>query len=200
MIDIYEEWRSYENNRVLLRPVELEDAEQLLGTYSDPKSRLLFNVDNFPKPCYFDSLEQMEEEIQFYLFSYREKYFVRWSVVDKGTGAVVGTIENFNRQAFLEDHSPRDAFHHVGLLRIDLASAYEDTIFLRELIDLILETGFHDFQCETIATKIPPEGQLREKVFTEAGFVAVSDTILGNNGSGLGNYYVVGKKEGFHVI
>lgn len=99
MNDIYEEWRSYENDRVLLRPVRAEDAADLLKVYADSKSREMFNCDNFETPCFFGTMEQMEREICFYLDSYRQKAFVRWVVVDKAGGETVGTIELFHRKS-----------------------------------------------------------------------------------------------------
>ena len=37
----------------------------------------------------------MKKAVQFWVFSYEHGYFVRWAVVDKSNGCVVGTIELF---------------------------------------------------------------------------------------------------------
>lgn len=39
----------------------------------------------------------MEQAIDFWFKSYKTKWFVRWSIVDKKLLKVIGTIEIFNR-------------------------------------------------------------------------------------------------------
>lgn len=195
MKDIYDEYRSYENDVVRLKPVEVADANELLQMFRDEASRKFFNIDNFPVPCFYDTLERVQEEMEFYLTAYRGRFFVRWSVVDLRTNTVVGTIENFNRQALLEDGSPRDYFHGKGLLRVDLKSSHENREFIGKLLDVILAHGFEDFHCEEIATKAIPEATERIAALLAAGFHKAEETILGFKGEHFGDYFVIGKED-----
>lgn len=180
---IYEDWRSYENEDFLLRPVKNEDAESLLKVYSDRQAQKIFNVDNFPNPCYFDTLEQMQNEIKFYLFSYDVKAFVRWTIVYKATGEAIGTIENFHRES-------EDSSNHTGLLRMDIRSDYEKEEILYKLIKLILQNAYEDFECETIMTKAPLIAGERREALKRAGFTELGVTLKGHKGEEFGDYFV----------
>ncbi|WP_077612416.1 GNAT family N-acetyltransferase [Clostridium sp. Marseille-P2415] len=188
---IYEDWRSYENQEFLLRPVRVEDAEELLKVYSDKEAQKRFNIDNFSQPCFFDTMEQMRNELEYYQKAYQKREFVRWSIVDKKTGRIIGTVENFRREAIDKSTGePRDAFHNVALLRMDIRSDYEKEPVFLSLIHLILESAYDDFECTCIATKAPQIAEERRKALVEAGFKA-SDTILvGHSGQNYGDYFI----------
>lgn len=188
---IYEDWRSYENQEFLLRPVKTEDAEELLKVYCDKEAQKLFNMDNFPNPCFFDTLEQMENELEYYLKEYYSREFVRWSIVDKKTGGVVGTIENFHRKAVDEmTGEPRDAFYDTGILRMDIRSDYEKEEMLLPLILLILENAYDDFECDRIATKALHIARERRKALKKAGFAEAEAVLLGLKGEIYGDYFI----------
>ena len=68
----------------------------------------------------------MKQAVDFWIFSYRERYFVRWVISDKSKKEVIGTIELFHRDSVI------DAFDNCGLLRLDLRSDYEK----KSVIDL----------------------------------------------------------------
>lgn len=183
MLGIYDDWRTYEGERVILRPVKLEDVKDLLKVYSDEKSRTLFNCDNFEKPCYFDTLKDMEDEIKFYLMSYEKKYFVRWTVVLKDSNTIIGTIENFHRSG------ARDDFNDKAILRIDLGSDYEREDIIEDILKLVVNTAGEDFNCSFIATKAPKEAAERIRALRKMGFVKSSSYLLGDHGEKYGDYY-----------
>ena len=54
------------------------------------------------------------------LYSYKEKWFVRWAIIEKSTGKAIGTIEMFKRLS-------EDAFNESGIMRLDVGSSYEKT-------------------------------------------------------------------------
>lgn len=183
MKNIYEDHRSYENDRILLRPVSIDDAAGLLAVYSDEKSRKLFNCDNFEYICSFDTLEQMQSEIEFYLKSYERKEFVRWTVVSKENQEIAGTIENFYRKS-------EDAFGDSAILRIDLRSDYEREDFIMQLLELVLQTAYRDFECNRIATKAIDIAKERISALLKCGFTKSDRLITGHKGEEFGDYYV----------
>lgn len=138
MKDIYVECPTYKKNMITLRQTNMDDAEELLKCYSDEKAVPFFNSDN----CHGDNfnyttIERMKQAIEFWDFSYINKYFVRWTAIFDNN--VIGTVEMFHRIA-------DDEFNHYGLLRIDLQSKYEIKLVLDEIIKIANENFFKAFK------------------------------------------------------
>ena len=96
----YEKCPEFENENFLLRMVSTDDTDNLLKVYSDKKAVPFFNSDNcHGDTFYYDTKEKMNKAIDFWFYSYEQKYFVRWAIVSKKTDEAVGTIELFNRKA-----------------------------------------------------------------------------------------------------
>ena len=84
MKPVYEEVPVFENDDYLLRFVTVDDAKDLLKVYGDKNALPFFNSDNcHGDNFYYSTIERMNEAIQFWLYSYKEKYFVRWAIVEK---------------------------------------------------------------------------------------------------------------------
>ena len=85
---------SIEGENYLVRKLEALDASDLLSVYSDEKAVPLFNSDNCNgDDFHYMSLEHMQQAVEFWLWSYTNKYFVRFSIIDKRIQKVIGTIE-----------------------------------------------------------------------------------------------------------
>ena len=97
-MDVYKSCPTFENEHFLLRFVSENDCLDLLKAYSDEKAVPLFNSDNCGGDnFYYTTDERMLEAIRYWFFEYERKGFVRWSIVDKATQQVIGTIEVFYR-------------------------------------------------------------------------------------------------------
>lgn len=118
----------------------------------------------------------MKQAVDFWVFSYKERYFVRWTIIDK---EAVGTIELFHRD---EDQH----FYECGLLRLDLRSDYENESQIADIIALIKEATYDLFYCNIIATKAVPEATERLKALQELGFVATEKIIVSQDGTKYG--------------
>lgn len=183
----YETCPVYENENYLFRLIEAADADDLLSVYSDEKAVPFFNSDNCNgDDFHYTSLERMQSAVEFWLQAYREKWFVRWTIVDKHTQRAVGTIELFNRRA-------QDYFDDCGLLRLDLHSDHEREECIHEILSLIAEPAFVMFDCRMVATKIPPFASERKKAAEKAGFVPTQEVLGGHDGKGYTDYYVLQK-------
>lgn len=91
---------AFESENYLLRLVEPTDVTDLLNVYSDEKAVPFFNGDNcHGDDFHYTTSERMQGAVDFWTQAYREKWFVRWTIVDKKTQKAVGTIELFNRQS-----------------------------------------------------------------------------------------------------
>lgn len=182
----YETCPVLENEKFRLRLVTEEDAKDLLRVYSDEKAVPLFNSDNCNgDDFHYTSLERMEQAIAFWLYSYRERDFVRWAVVDKKSGEAVGTVELFRRTS-------EDYFHDFAILRLDVRSDYEKKMPLVEILSLILPETAELFDCKMAATKAFPQGTERLAALSELGFLPTEEKLIGgHDGHAYGDYMTV---------
>ena len=159
---------SIEGENYLVRKLEVRDTSDLLSVYSDEKSVPLFNSDNCNgDDFHYTSLERMQHAVEFWLWSYTNKYFVRFSIIDKRIQKVIRTIELFHRDS-------KDYFNRCCLLRLDLKSDY----------DL--------FDCDMVATKIPTFAGERKAAAVQNGFFATDKALVGgDDGKVYTNYYVL---------
>ena len=187
MRDVYEYCPEFENDKYLLRLISAEDTNDLLKVYSDASAVPFFNGDNCDGDNFhYKTLVRMKQAVDFWLFSYNERYFVRWTIFDKETMEAVGTIELFHREA--DEH-----FYECGLLRLDLRSDYEDAGQIADIISLIKDNAYDLFHCNIIATKAVPEARERLKALQGLGFVASDKIIVGQDGTKYGDYYILRK-------
>ena len=134
-------------------------------------------------PSYMKNGERMEKAIRFWDFSYRNRYFVRWAIVDRSNGDVVGTVEIFRREA-------EDAFTDTALLRLDLRSDYEKEEFMQNIMHIIIEYAYSLFNCKTITTKAVPAAVTRRTVLEHLGFRESQNTLKGQDGMLYNSYFV----------
>ena len=187
-MDIYEVCPEFCSERFLLRQVRREDCADLLEVYSDTAAVPIFNSDNCTGDFYITTPEDMMNCIDFWLREYGQRYYIRWSIIDRAAGAAVGTIELFHRTA-------QDFFDHVGLLRLDLRSDYENNDAITDLLTLLLPSAFGLFGCDTMATKIPPCAPVRRAALSALGFQASTELLYGHDGTGYGDYYILKKDD-----
>ncbi|MGN0402364.1 MAG: GNAT family N-acetyltransferase [Acetatifactor sp.] len=185
MGDVYEYCPEFENDRYRLRLISTEDAADLLKVYSDVNAVPFFNSDNCDgDDFYYKTIERMKQAVDFWIFSYKERYFVRWTVLDKKTNEAVGTIELFHRDA-------DEYFYECGLLRLDLRSDYENAAQIADIISIIKEATYDMFYCRIIATKAVPEASERLKALYDLGFVSSDKIVVGKDGTEYGDYYIL---------
>lgn len=178
MYNSYQNCPVFETQNFVLRLVSEKDAEDLLACYSDPKAQTLFNIDNFPHDCNFNTIEEMQECIKFWLSEYSQEAYIRFAVVDKLLNKAVGTIEMFGMIGQYKTD--------VGILRIDIASKYETKMILRELFSVCIENFYSLFEVSGIATKAVSHAASRIGVLNELGFQAGIH-------NGRGDYYIRSK-------
>lgn len=183
--DVYKSCPSFENERFLLRFVELSDCDDLLKVYSDMKAVPFFNSDNCGgDDFYYTTRERMTEAIKYWLWEYGRKGFVRLTIVDKSSDKAIGTIELFRRKA-------DDYFTDCGLLRLDLRSDYEKADIIENILSLITQPTFTLFNCDKIATKAIEAAEERRKALTNCRFSLYFEKLIGHDGTPYSNYYVI---------
>ncbi len=184
MPDVYTTCPTIESTRCRIRPLTIEDCADLLKVYSDPAAVPFFNSDNcHGDDFYYTTAERMRQAIDFWFMEYNRRGFVRWSIVDKRSGEVIGTIELFRREA-------DDFFTDCGLLRLDLRSDYETEAAISDILTLIVLPAFEWFSCSMIATKAIPAAVERRRALAAMGFVPSPEKLIGHDGTEYGDYFI----------
>ena len=164
MGDIYSACPTFENTSYLLRFAAKDDSKDLLDVYSDKNALPFFNSDNcHGDNFYYPTKEKMDAAIDFWHESYKKKWFVRWSIIDKTSSKAIGTIELFHRIA-------EDDFNHVGVLRLDLRSDYENATTVNEILSIVVPPAFGLFECDEIISKVSIYAIERTQAFSKYGF------------------------------
>lgn len=164
MQNIYEECPIYINNIITLRKTNMDDAKELLECYSDEKAVIFFNSDNCDgDDFHYATIESMKQAIGFWNFSYKNKYFVRWTIIFNDTKEKIGTIEMFHR---VEE----DEFNHYGVLRIDLKTNYETKSVIENILEIVNENFYKVFNVEAIITKAIPDATERINSLLQNGY------------------------------
>lgn len=172
---VYEQCPQLESERFFLRLVEEKDGTDLLNVYGDKNALPFFNSDNcHGDNFYYPTEEKMLNAIRFWLSSYRERWFIRWAIVDKATRKAIGTIEIFHRES-------DDAFNHSGVLRLDVGSRYEKEKDLFDILALIVPPSFDWFSCTEVITKAPVYAIERIRALSRFGFVESDRRMIGTH-------------------
>ncbi|PJI07974.1 MULTISPECIES: GNAT family N-acetyltransferase [Clostridium] len=183
MKDVYGTCPVLENTKYLLRFMEINDAKDLLKLYSDKNAVPYFNSDNCNGDKFFyETLEQMENAIKYWIFEYERKGFVRWSIIDKKSSEVIGTVELFHRVS-------KDYFNSCGILRLDLRSDYEKKNCISEILSIIVHSAYKLFQCNIIATKAEQFATERIEALQLMNFKLSQEKLMGHDGLEYGNYW-----------
>jgi len=158
-IDPYMDCPVYRTEHLKLRLVEHDDAVPLLACYSDRNAVARMNADNCSSDFYFTTPDEMHRCIEDWLGEYAKRSYVRFAVVYGDMP--VGTAE-----LFVTDIG---RLKRTGVLRIDLASAYENEVVLAELAELAACGMMTDFQAKSLIIKLGHVPQ-RAEVFRKYGF------------------------------
>ena len=184
-IDVYQKCPTFESEHYLLRMVKNEDNADLFKVYSDEKSVPFFNGDNCGGDDFHYTTERrMEQAIEYWLWEYGRKGFVRWAIVSKTSNEVIGTIELFHRES-------NDYFTNCGLLRLDIRSDYETAGEIVNILKLIIGPTYTLFHCDKIATKAIEEATERISALKALGFEPSNEKLIGHDGTEYDSYFVL---------
>lgn len=165
-MDVYHEFPRYETPRFLLRQIRLADAGDLLRCYNDPEAVSRMNEDDCVSGFACAALSDMEACIRFWLEEYRTGRYLRFALVDKKDSRAFGTMEIFNKGSL-------GPLSNVGMLRLDLAGAYENEETLTELFSLIHRTLYRPLGLDFMMTKAPRAASIRRELLRAWGYLPV---------------------------
>lgn len=182
MKDIYRSFENFENERYLLRAVTMADAPALLQVYGDKHALPFFNSDNcHGDNFYYTTLERMQKAIGFWQDSYDNGWFVRWCIVDRAAGQVIGTVELFTR-------SSDDAYDGAAVLRLDLRSDCEEAEQIAAILSLLLPQ-IPAFFAPRVITKAPCYAVERQAALKRLGFRPSNSPLIGEDGYAYNGYW-----------
>lgn len=174
---IYEEYLAPESAHYRLRLIRPEDADGLLSVYSDRNALPFFNSDNCNGDnFYYTTRERMGEAVGFWKLAYKNRWFARLTILEKESGAPIGTMELCYRAS-------EDAFNGMCVLRVDVGSAYEREAVLSELFELVTPHTDAWLGSKGIVTKAPVYAVERVAALKKCGF-APSEHFLLDSRSG----------------
>ena len=183
-MNVYESIPTMEKGEIRLRPVTAADEAALLRVYGDPLALPFFNSDNCHGDIfYYDTPEKMRRAMDFWRTSWEQGWFVRWAIERRGE--VIGTVELCRRE-----ESPDDPYSGMGILRVDVGSAWERTDVLAAVMDALLPDAYALFDCHALMTKAAPYAVARVATLTECGFVRSDKPVMGQHGERFEHYWV----------
>ncbi len=184
-MNIYENCPTLENENLIIRLIEPEDAADLYQVYHDKLALPFFNSDNcHGSNFYCRNMEDMENTIKYWLIEYHEnKCFVRFSIIDKRQEKAIGTIEMFNRKA-------EDFYDNCGILRLDLGSSDEKSELIYEILSLVTEPFYDWFECPMIASKAAIYAVDRIEALKKAGYEKSEKPLIGSEDIAYYDYWV----------
>ena len=186
-MNIYKTCPTLQNDKFIMRLVNGGDLADLLKVYSDVKAVPFFNSDNcHGDDFHYTTTERMRQALDFWIEAYQNGWFVRLAIVDKASGEVIGTIEEFKRDE-------NDFFTNCGLLRLDLRSDYENASAIQSIVSLIAKPSFELFGCSIVATKAVPNAVERISALMSLGFAKSAEPLVGHDGTKYYDYYVLTK-------
>ena len=152
----YEKCAVVETESFTIRLIEEGDAKDLFRCYHDKDAVAFMNDDNCDFGFYSESEERMAETIGYWIDFYKKGYFIRFSIVDRKSGAIIGTIEGFSGE--------------IGVLRIDILSTYETASSILQILEFASKNFNAYFGNDTLVTKAIPSAIERRKVLEESGW------------------------------
>ena len=165
MMNVFSVCPEYETEHFKIRKLKAEDADELFLCYSDPEAARFFNGDCCGDDFYYTDKDKFRECVKYWLSRYEARDFVRWSIQDKDTKSLIGTVEVCPSLKYAVDGKM------MGILRIDLKSEYEYWTVLKELMDVLVCHIYKDFEVVSIIMKIQKDAVGRQKFLKEYQFV-----------------------------
>ena len=91
----------------------------------------------------------------------------------------------------LRGESPDDPYSGMGILRVDVGSAWEKSDVLAAVMDALLPDAYALLNCRTLMTKAAPYAVARVATLTECGFVRSDKPVMGHHGERFEYYWVL---------
>ncbi|WP_312118020.1 GNAT family N-acetyltransferase [Brevibacillus reuszeri] len=142
------------SERLLLRPMHLDDAPALFGFWSDPKVTRHMNAS-------FTNVSEAQQMIEMLQGLFEENKAMRWTILLKHTNEIIGTC-GFNYLDFENERA------EIGY---DLGYPYWGKGYAPEAIRAFIRFGFENLHLNRVEAKVEPENLNSIKVLRKLRFV-----------------------------
>ncbi|MFG6494659.1 GNAT family N-acetyltransferase [Fictibacillus sp. UD] len=144
-----------ETERLILREVTFEDAEDMLTYLSDPDVVKHMGLEPY------ETVEDVHSEIQWYQSIVKEGSGMRWGITLRNSGNVIGSCGFLNR-------APKHFRAEVGF---ELSKHYWGKGIAAEALEAVVKFGFEHLQLERIEALIEPANAPSQKLVEKTGFM-----------------------------
>lgn len=152
---VQREFPIIETERLILREVTLEDAEDMFVYLSDPDVVRHMGLEPY------QSVKDIEDEIRWYQSIYKEGTGIRWGVTLRDSGRMIGSCVFLNRV-------PK---HHRAEAGFEISKAYWGKGMASEALKAVVPVGFQHYGLERIEALIEPENTPSQRLVERHGFV-----------------------------
>lgn len=144
-----------ETDRLILRALSLTDCHAILEIFSNEEVMRYYGM------FAINGLESAISLIEALQSTYYEKRGIRWAVVLKETGELIGTcgFHNLNE------------FHRRSELGYELSEAFWHKGYASELLNAIMNYGMHVMNLNRMEALVYKENEASQNLLTRSGFV-----------------------------
>ena len=180
-MNIYEKCPILENDDYILRLFKQEDLDGLLKVYSNKNVLPFINSDNCDGDnFYYFTKEKMQEVLGFWDMSYKKGWFVRFSIIDKKTQNIIGSVELCKRVS-------NDEYNNMGILRVDTLKENKESLL--SVFSLITPHVEELMECNGFITKAPIYAVDRIDVLKQLGYVKSDIALVDKNNTMYYDYW-----------
>lgn len=168
-VSVFEQCPVYESEHFKIRKMKMEDAKELFQCYSNKEAAQYFNGDCCNDDFYYTDYAEFVKCMKYWESRYQEKDFVRFTIMDTRLTQAVGTVEICPSFKYSADQCC------MGILRIDILPEYESEEEFTELMQVILNHVYEDFDVRSVIMKAQVNADIRRKVLKSFHFVPAQD-------------------------
>jgi len=152
--DLFQAFPELETERLLLRRMHLADTGAVFSILSDPKVTRFYDDDPFTEPT------QASEQIEAWDHGFQQRRCIRWGIVRKVEGAVIGSCGYYNFHGW----------HMRAAIGYELGSTYWRQGIMTEALGAIIDLGFRQLDLNRIEAVVMPDHVASVKLLEKLNF------------------------------
>jgi hypothetical protein len=189
MLSLFLKRPTAENAKYKLRIVKQKDLSDLLNIYSNQENLEYINKDDSNGDNFYcESIDELNPKFNFWKFAYKNKWFIKLSIINKKEKKVIGLIELLYRKSY-------DSFNDAIILKLDLLLEKENEYIIKEILELLSEKILKNVKFKKIATKATPIMVERQKALLDLGYKLSNRILIGMDDNKEYKYYFTKNKN-----
>ncbi|MFL5800931.1 MAG: GNAT family N-acetyltransferase [Roseiflexaceae bacterium] len=153
--EIFGTFPQLETERLILRQITPDDAEDIFRIYADPQ------VMRYWSSAPMRSIDQAHRKIAGAAAAFHAREGIRWAITRKGSSRLIGSCGHWR---LIKEHSRSE----IGY---ELAPEYWGQGIMPEAVGAILRFGFERMGLHSVEAQIEPNNQGSRRVLEKLGFV-----------------------------